>query len=148
MTATVPLAALLAIPHTPMGRIRLALAVLSALVVLVTFESIRRTKLKERYALLWILPCVLLVGLIAFPGVLGWMQSTFGLSYASSISAVVFVSVLVAAFVLSGAISSNERNLARIAQRCAMLEARLRALEHAEDAGDESRAENAETAEK
>ena len=148
MIAPYSLAALLALPRTPMGRIRFALALLCVFVVFITFESIRRTKLKERYALLWILPCVLLVGLIAFPGVLGWMQSTFGLSYASSISAVVFVSVLVAAFVLSGAISSNERNLARIAQRCAMLEARLHALEHAEGAGDKPRAKSAETAEK
>ena len=117
----------LALVHTPMGRIRIALAGLCLFLVFVTFESIRRTKLKERYALLWFLPCALLAGLVAFPGVLNWMRSAFGLTYASSVSAVVFLSLMVAAFVLSTAISTNERNLARIAQRCAMLEARLRA---------------------
>lgn len=121
----------LALVHTPMGRIRIALAGLCLLLVFVTFESIRRTKLKERYALLWFLPCALLAGLVAFPDVLNWMRSAFGLTYASSVSAVVFLSLMVAAFVLSTAISTNERNLARIAQRCAMLEARLNEMEHA-----------------
>ena len=120
----------LALVHTPMGRIRFALGRLCLLIVFVTFESIRRTKLKERYALLWFLPCALLAGLVAFPGVLNWMWSAFGLTYASSVSAVVFLSLMVAAFVLSTAISTNERNLARIAQRCAMLEARLNEMEH------------------
>ena len=120
---------LLALVHTPMGRIRLALFGLCALVLFVTFESIRRTKLKERYALLWMLPCLLLIGLTAFPRVLDWVQATFGMTYASCMSAVVFLSLLVAVFVLSGAISSNERALARIAQRCATLEARVRELE-------------------
>ena len=121
----------LALVHTPIGRIRLALFALCGLVLFVTFESIRRTKLKERYALLWMIPCLLLIALTAFPRVLDWVQVTFGMTYASCMSAVVFLSLLAAAFVLSGAISSNERALARIAQRCAMLEARLRDLEDA-----------------
>ena len=125
MTAT-PLLALL---HTPIGRIRLALFALCGFVLFVTFESIRRTKLKERYALLWMVPCLVLIGLTAFPQVLDWMQKTFGMTYASCMSAVVFVSLLVAMFVLSSAISANERALARIAQRCASLEARIRELE-------------------
>ena len=120
---------LLALLHTPIGRIRLALFALCGFVLFVTFESIRRTKLKERYALLWMLPCLLLIGLTAFPQVLDWMQKTFGMTYASCMSAVVFVSLLVAMFVLSSAISANERALARIAQRCASLEARIRELE-------------------
>lgn len=120
---------LLAILHTPIGRIRLALFILCGFVLFITFESIRRTKLKERYALLWVVPCLVLIGLTAFPKVLDWMQKTFGMTYASCMSAVVFVSLLVAVFVLSGAISANERALSRIAQRCASLEARIRELE-------------------
>lgn len=129
MTALFPV---LAIVTTLIGRIRIALFVLCALVLFVTFESIRRTKLKERYALLWMLPCVVLIALTAFPRVLDWVQTTFGMTYASCMSAVVFLSLLVAAFMLSAAISSNERALARIAQRCASLEARLRTLEDGE----------------
>lgn len=124
-----PLPPLPALAGTPMGRIRLALFILCGVVLFVTFESIRRTKLKERYALLWMLPCLLLIGLTAFPGVLDWVQRTFGMTYASCMSAVVFLSLLAAVFMLSAAISSNERALSRIAQRCASLEARLRELE-------------------
>ena len=114
---------------TQLGCIRLALAALCVLLLVLTFESIRRTALKERYALLWIAPCVLLLLLTAFPGVLDWMRHVFGMTYASSVSCVVFVSLLAAVFYFSRAISKTERNLSKIAQRCASLEARVRELE-------------------
>ena len=116
-----------------MGRIRLALFVLAVLLFALTFESIRRTQLKERYALLWIVPCLLMMLLAAFPRALDWMRDTFGMTYSSSMSAVVFLSMMWGLFVLSRTISQNERNLAKIAQRCASLEARLRAMEEKRD---------------
>ena len=112
-----------------MTRIRFALFALAVLLIVLTFESIRRTQLKERYALLWIVPCLLLMLLTAFPRALDWMRDTFGMTYASSMSAVVFLSMMWGLFVLSRTISQNERNLAKIAQRCASLEARLREVE-------------------
>ena len=111
------------------GCIRLALAGLCLMVLFLTFEAIRRTALKERYALLWIAPCLLLLVLTVFPKVLNWMRSVFGMTYASSVSCVVFVALLAAVFCLSAAISKNERNLSKAAQRCATLEERIRALE-------------------
>ena len=112
--------------------IRTALAALCLLVLALTFEAIRRTALKERYALLWIAPCLLLLLLTAFPRILDWMRDVFGMTYSSSISCVVFVSLLAVAFHFSMAISRNERNLSKIAQRCASLEARIRELEKGE----------------
>lgn len=109
--------------------IRIAIAVFVVAVLVLTFESIRRTALKERYALLWILPCLLLLVLTAFPGILDWMKHVFGMTYASSIALVTFVSLLAAVFYLSRAISKNERNVAKLAQRCASLEARIKELE-------------------
>ena len=118
-----------------LGNIRLALAVLCMAVIVLTFESIRRTALKERYALLWMLPCLFLLLLTVFPDVLDWMHDVFGMTYASSISCVVFVSLLAAVFSLSRAISKNERALSKIAQRCTSLEARIRELEKREPDG-------------
>lgn len=110
--------------------IRIALALFSLLILVVTFESIRRTELKERYALLWIFPCLLLLLLTVFPQILDWAKDVFGMTYASSMTVVVFVSLLTAVFHLSLAISKSERKLAKIAQRCASLEARIKELEN------------------
>lgn len=114
--------------HSLLG-IRIGLSVLCLSVIAVTFESIRRTSLKERYALLWIAPCFLLLLLTAFPRVLDWMKSVFGMTYASSMACVIFVSLICAVFFLSCAISKAERGISGLAQRCAQLEARIRELE-------------------
>lgn len=116
-------------PDTRMGRIRMAVAVMTIFIMVVTFESIRRTQLKERYALLWVLPCVLVLFLTAHPDVMDWLRSAFGMEYSSTMVAVVFLSVMVSVFVLSKSISKNEKYNAKIAQRCAILEARIKVLE-------------------
>lgn len=116
-------------PDTRMGRIRMAVVVMTVFIMVVTFESIRRTQLKERYALLWVIPCVLVLLLTAHPDVMDWLRSSFGMEYSSTMVAVVFLSVMGSVFVLSKSISKNEKNIARIAQRCAMLEARIKELE-------------------
>lgn len=117
------------LPDSRMGRIRLAVAGLSVFILVVTFESIRRTQLKERYALLWVVPCFAMLLMTAWLGVMNWLKATFGMEYASSMLAVVFVTMTTAVFVLSKNLSRSERNIAQIAQRCAMLESRIRELE-------------------
>ena len=116
-------------PDTLMGRIRMAVIVMTVFIIVVTFESIRRTQLKERYALLWVIPCILILFLTAHPDVMDWLRDAFGMEYSSTMVAVVFLSVMGAVFVLSKSISKNEKNIAKIAQRCAMLEARIKELE-------------------
>jgi len=117
------------VPDMRLGRIRGAVAVLTVFIMTVTFESIRRTQLKERYALLWVIPCVFILFLTAHPGVMDWLRESFGMEYVSTMLAVVFLSVMAAVFVLAKNLSENERNVAQLAQRCAALEARLRKLE-------------------
>lgn len=112
-----------------LGAIRLGLAAIGILLLLFTFEAIRRTALKERYAMLWFGPCLILLTLTIFPGALNWMRDVFGLTYASSVSCVLFLALLAAFFCFSCAISKNERSLARVVQHCASLEARIRELE-------------------
>lgn len=116
-------------PDTRMGRIRMAVVVITVFIMIVTFESIRRTQLKERYALLWVIPCILVLFLTAHPAVMDWLRSSFGMEYSSTMVAVVFLSVMGSVFVLSKSISKNEKNIAQTAQRCAMLEARIKELE-------------------
>ena len=117
------------LPDSRMGRIRLAVAGLSVFILVVTFESIRWTQLKERYALLWVVPCLAMLLMTAWPAVMDWLKATFGMEYASSMLAVVFVTMMASVFVLSKNLSRSEKNIAQIAQRCAMLESRIRDLE-------------------
>ena len=117
------------LPDSRMGRIRLAVAGLSVFILVVTFESIRWTQLKERYALLWVFPCLAMLLMTAWPAAMDWLKATFGMEYASSMLAVVFVTMMASVFVLSKNLSRSERNIAQIAQRCAMLESRIRDLE-------------------
>lgn len=117
------------VPDMRLGRIRGAVVVLTVFIITVTFESIRRTQLKERYALLWIIPCVFILFLTAYPNIMDWLRESFGMEYASIMLAVVFLSVMAAVFVLAKSLSVNERNIVRLAQRCAELEVRLREIE-------------------
>ncbi|NLB69653.1 MAG: DUF2304 domain-containing protein [Lentisphaerae bacterium] len=116
-------------PVTRMGRIRLAVAILTVFILLVTFESIRRTHLKERYALLWIIPCGIVLILTAFENIMDWIRGTFGMEYASTMVAVVFLCVMAAVYVISLNISKYEKDITKLSQKCAILEARLRELE-------------------
>ena len=110
-------------------RIRAAAALGAVFLLAATFESIRRTQLKEGYALLWIIPSFLILLLACFPVVLEKVYRYFGMTYASTMAAVAFAALMVAVFVICRTLSKNERNIARIAQRLALLEERLREAE-------------------
>ena len=112
-----------------MGRIRAAASVGAMLLLFATFESIRRTQLKERYALLWVVPSFAIPFLAFFPGVLDFVRRFFGMEYGSIMAGVAFLSLMFAVFAICRTLSKNENNIARIAQRVALLEQRLRETE-------------------
>lgn len=110
-------------------RLRLTIGLLSALVIGVTFEAIRRSRLQERYALLWMITgFVLLLGALA-PGLLEVVGTIFGASYLLTVVGILFAFILLVAFHFSMAFSKHEQWQNKLAQRCAHLEARLEALE-------------------
>lgn len=123
-------------PSTQLGRIRAAICAGAMLLLFATFESIRTTHLKERYALLWVLPSLAILALAFFPGALHAVRAYFGMEYGSIMAGVAFLSLLAAVFAISRTISRNEDNIAAVAsreacldERVARLEARIRALE-------------------
>lgn len=123
-------------PSDQLGRIRAAICAGAMLLLFATFESIRTTHLKERYALLWVLPSLAILALAFFPGALHAVRGYFGMEYGSIMAGVAFLSLLAAVFAISRTISRNEDNIAAVARReaCleereARLEARVRALE-------------------
>ena len=112
-----------------MGRIRAAASAGALLLLFATFESIRRTQLRERYALLWVIPSLAILFLAFFPGVLDFVRRFFGMEYGSIMAGVAFLSLMFAVFAICRTLSKNENNIARIAQRVALLEERLREAE-------------------
>ena len=117
------------IPSAPLARIRLVVGILSVYMVLLTFESIRLTQLREKYALLWLIPCAVLIALVCFPSIMIEIRNRFGMEFSSQMVGVMFVAMLFAVYVISLTLSKNESKIAAIAQRCAVLEQRVEQLE-------------------
>jgi hypothetical protein len=116
-------------------RVRMMAGAISALVLLITFEALRRTQLQERYALLWVATALVILVAALFPGVVALFRAMTGMSYAGAVLAVTFTFLALVAFHFSISISGFQSRQDRIAQRVAMLEARLSALEAKQEDG-------------
>ena len=118
-------------------------SVLGAFVALtllgVVFELIRRHRLQERYALLWIVASVVLFVLSVSPTLLEAMAATLGIVYAPALLfavTTVFAIVMLLHYstVLSRLVSRNTE----LAQAVALLEERIRRLERGRSVSDDS----------
>lgn len=114
-----------------MMRIRFIVAAVSVLVLLITWESIRRTHLQERYALLWITTALILFVCALFPQTVALFRAVTGMEYATAIVAVAFTFLVLVAFHFSISMSAIQSKHSKVAQRVAILEARLKKLEEA-----------------
>lgn len=110
------------------ARIRFLMVVLSFLVVVITLEAIRRSHLQERYAILWITTGLLILLAAFFPQVLNLFTIFLGTQYVTSVVGIVFVFLLLIVFHFSIALSGIQKKQYQIAQRCAILEIRVREL--------------------
>lgn len=119
-----------AVASSFLSRIRFGLALLSLVVLGVTFESIRVARLRERYALLWLVTAVTVLLVAVFPQTIDFITVLLGVQYVTAIVGVVFTFLLLVVFHFSVALSSLEEDRARIAQRCALVERRVEELEH------------------
>ncbi len=111
-----------------------AVAVTGGLFFLV-FELVRRRRLMERYALLWLFSTAVLLGLAVWRGLLERVASTVGIYYApSALFAVAFAFVLALLLHFSLVISRLADQNKVLAQKLGMLQERVAGLE-AEVAG-------------
>jgi len=103
-------------------------AVASFLLLLVVFELIRSRRLRERYALLWLLTGVVLLGLSLWRGGLNTIAGWFGVTtYPPAIlGAVGALFILVVLLHYSTVISRLSDQNTILAQRLALLEQQLR----------------------
>lgn len=110
-------------------RIRMLMGLLSVVVVTVTFEAIRRSHLRERYALLWVITGLMILLCAGFPSLLSFLSVALNVQYVTAVVMVVFAFLILIAFHFSISLSGLIDDRTRLAQHCARLEVRLREVE-------------------
>jgi hypothetical protein len=116
-------------------RIQIVSIVGSALLLLAIFELVRRKRLLERYALLWLLSGFVLLGLAVWRDLLEDLASTIGIAYPpNALFFVAFGFVLALLLHFSLAVSRLSDQSKVLAQRLALLEERLHEERNGRDA--------------
>jgi hypothetical protein len=117
---------------TPLG-VSIAATIASLVLLLGVLELVRRRRLREKYALLWILTAIVLLILSVWRGAVTSIATALGVSYGPTILfAVGALFVLVVLLHYSTVISALTDRTVVLSQQMALLEERLRKL----DAGD------------
>ena len=112
------------------SRIQIVAIVGAVVLLIVVLEMVRRRRLMERYALLWLLSAIVILGLAVWQDALNKLAEAMGI--VSAPNALFFVAV---AFILllllhfSAAMSRLSDQSKVLAQRHAVLEQRIRTLE-------------------
>ncbi len=112
------------------ARIQLVAIVGAAVLLLTVLEMVRRRRLMERYALLWLFSAVVLLGLAIWSGALARISHAIGVIYppnALFFIAIGFILLLLLHF--SAAVSRLSDQSETLAQRHALLDERLRRQE-------------------
>lgn len=113
----------------------LAIAV-SALLLVLVLELVRRRLLGEEYALVWILGAVGLLALSVWRGALDGVARWLGVHYGPALLLLLLgVFVFVALLFFSVVVSRQRVQIDRLIEDVAILEARQRELESAADGG-------------
>ena len=100
---------------------RIVIAAMGGGIILITFEMIRRRKLKEEYSLLWFLTgCVILLFSV-FPGVLYWLSAQLHLHHLTTMLLVTAAFLLSIVLHYSTVISRLSEHEKELAQRVAIL---------------------------
>jgi hypothetical protein len=111
-------------------RIQIMAVLVSAGLLFGVLELVRRRRLLERYAILWLFSATVLLALAAWKGLLEKVASAVGIYYApSALFVIAFGFILVLLLHFSVAVSRLAEQSKVLAQRLALLEARNRELE-------------------
>ena len=119
---------------TPLG-VSIAAAIASLVLLLAVLELVRRRRLREKYALLWILTAIVLLVLSVWRGAVTSIATALGVSYGPTVLfAVGALFVLVVLLHYSTVISALTDRTVVLAQTVASLEHRIDELERRQDA--------------
>lgn len=101
----------------------------SAVLLLIVLELVRRRRLFERYALLWLLCAVVLLGLSIWGGLLETVADTLGVDYPpSALFLIAFGFILLLLLHFSVVISRLSDQTKVLAQRLSLAEQRIESL--------------------
>lgn len=113
-------------------RIQIVAIVGAGGLLLFVLELVRRRRLLERYALLWLFSAVVLLGLASWRGALEKLADLVGIAYPpNALFFVAFGFVLALLLHFSSAVSKQSDQIKVLAQRVALLEERVRRTETA-----------------
>jgi hypothetical protein len=113
-------------------RIQIVAVIATAALFFFVLELVRRRRLLERYALLWLFSSIVLLGLAAWRGALQWIADLFGIAYPpNALFFVAFGFVLALLLHFSSAVSRHSDQIKVLAQRLALLEERQGRAERA-----------------
>src|SRR5919109_2276797 len=116
-------------------KLQILAIVASSGLVLIVFELLRRRRLVERYALLWLLSSLVLLGLSVWTGLLEVISKAVGIVYPpNALFMIAFAFVLVLLLHFSLAISRLSGETKVLAQKIARLDRDLRELSRAAEA--------------
>jgi hypothetical protein len=127
------------------SRIQVITILVAALLLVGVIELVRRRRLLERYALLWLLSSTVLLGLAIWRGALDKIAEQIGVAYPpNALFIVAFGFVLWMLLHFSVAVSRLSDQSKVLAQRLALLEQRMRRQEAGDADQDEAPEEFAE----
>jgi len=112
---------------------RLVPMVLAAIVVLVTIEMIRRRRLREEYAILWLFASGVLVVFAIFPQLVIYLQRLLKVNYLTIIVMSVFVFLAMIVMHFATVITRQADQIRRLAERTAILHRKLQELTDSAD---------------
>jgi hypothetical protein len=108
-------------------RVQIVAIVAAVVLLFAILELVRQRRLLERYALLWLLSAVVLLGLAVWKGLLEVVADAVGIFYApSALFVIAFGFILVLLLHFSVAVSRLADQSKVLAQRVALLEERQR----------------------
>jgi hypothetical protein len=111
-------------------RIQIVAVVVAGLLLFGILELVRRRRLLERYALLWLFSAAVLLALAAWKGLLQTLAHAIGIFYPpSALFVIAFGFILILLLHFSVAVSRLADQSKVLAQRLALLEARNHELE-------------------
>jgi hypothetical protein len=120
-------------------RVQIVAIIAVGALLLIVLELVRRRRLLERYALLWLLSGVVLLALAVWRGLLSRLADAVGIAYPpSALFFVAFGFVLVLLLHFSTAVSRLTDQSKVLAQKYALLEEELRQLKARMQAPDRS----------
>jgi hypothetical protein len=115
-------------------RIQVVSIIAAAILLVVILELVRRRRLLERYALVWLGSGLVILGLAVWRGALSNLATTLGIAYPpNALFVIAFGFVLVLLLHFSMAVSRLADQTKVLAQRLALLEERVQRKEPERD---------------